>query len=458
MLYATTRDFRTFSEPRIWQDRGESRIDSTVIKENGTYYRFTKDEGGGGTGCSDIIQEKAASLTAVDLPANPAWTFMKGCIGREAGTSAVEGPSVFKANPGDTSGSKYYLFVDEYGGRGYIPLGTDDLENPSWRVPANYSLPASPRHGTVIPVTQAELDRLRVGVETPAPVEADENGLVAQYPLTGDAKDTSGHGYDGTVSGDASFTDGALTLGGTNGHVKLPDNMMTGLDAITVSTRMWVDPSQPTPYFLWGLGNTASDGTGKGYLFATGNNQYRASIASGNWTTEQTAASSSALPRGAWKTLTYTLAGGTATLYLDGRQVAQKTGVTVTPGDIGGGLTKANYIGRSVYSGDRYLKGKVRDFRIYDRALSATEVRGARRRPDRDPQRGAGLPEGAGDHRRRDQHGHAAGGARHRRDRARPDVRRQGRFVGRRRRGRGLQHPADRHGHRRRRGRPGPGR
>ena len=63
MLYATTRDFVTFSEPKIWQDRGESRIDSTVIREDGTYYRFTKDEGGGGTGCSDIIQEKSDSLT-----------------------------------------------------------------------------------------------------------------------------------------------------------------------------------------------------------------------------------------------------------------------------------------------------------------------------------------------------------------------------------------------------------
>lgn len=167
MLYATTRDFRTFSAPAIWQDRGESRIDSTVIKENGAYYRFTKDEGGGGTGCSDIIQEKSASLTAVDLPGQPAWAMQDSCIGRDAGTSAVEGPTVFKSNPGDTSGSKYNLFVDEYGGRGYIPLGTNDLEAPNWQVPATYSLPASPRHGTVLPVTQAELDRLRNGLVLP---------------------------------------------------------------------------------------------------------------------------------------------------------------------------------------------------------------------------------------------------------------------------------------------------
>ena len=381
MLYATTRDFVTFSEPKIWQDRGESRIDSTVIKENGTYYRFTKDEGGGGTGCSDIIQEKSDSLTAVDLPGNPSWQFMTGCIGKLAGTSAVEGPTVFKANPGDTSGSPYYLFVDEYGGRGYIPLGTNDLEQPNWQVAPTYSLPASPRHGTVIPVTGPELAKLREGIvipEPPTPVVADENGLVAHYPLdetTGTvAEDTTGHGYDGTVSGDATWADGALSLGGTNGHVKLPDNMMAGLDAITVSTKVWVDPAQATPYFIWGLGNTDGGGTGNGYLFTTGN-AYRSSIATGNWTTEQTVTSGANLTRGTWKTLTYTLANQTATLYLDGVKVGEKTGVTIKPGDIGAGATKANYLGRSDYTNDRYLKGKVRDFRIYNRALSVAEVR-----------------------------------------------------------------------------------
>lgn len=381
MLYATTRDFVTFSEARIWQDRGESRIDSTVIRENGTYYRFTKDEGGGGTGCSDIIQEKSPTLTAVDLPGDPAWEYMDGCIGRDAGTSAVEGPTVFEANPGDTSGSPYYLFVDEYGGRGYIPLGTDDLEHPDWQVPADYDLPASPRHGTVIPVTAAELAALREGVvvpEEPTPVVADENGLVAYYALDETAgtvaEDGTGHGYDGVVSGDATWADGALNLGGTNGHVRLPDDMMAGLDAITVSTEVWLDPAQATPYFIWGLGNTDGGGTGNGYLFTTGND-YRSSIATGNWSTEQTVASGSALPRGAWKTLTYTLQDGTATLYLDGVEVGEKTGVTIEPGDIGDGRTTANYLGRSVYTADRYLKGKLRDFRIYNRALSADEVR-----------------------------------------------------------------------------------
>ncbi len=73
--------------------------------------------------------------------------------------------------------------------------------------------------------------------------------------------------------------------------------------------------------------------------------------------------------------MTYTLKDGTATIYLDGVKVGEKTGVTIVPGDIGGGRTTANYIGQSVYNADKYLKGKVRDFRIYNRALSATEVK-----------------------------------------------------------------------------------
>jgi hypothetical protein len=105
MLFATTRDFVTFSSTSVWQDAGMSRIDSTVIQEGSTFYRFTKDEGASGTGCSDIIQEKSNSLRAT----LSSWTRVTACIGKNAGTSAVEGPTVLKANPGDINGQKFYL-------------------------------------------------------------------------------------------------------------------------------------------------------------------------------------------------------------------------------------------------------------------------------------------------------------------------------------------------------------
>jgi len=155
MLYATTQDFKTFSEPEIWQDAGTARIDSTVLKEGDQYYRFTKDEGGV-TGCTDIIQESSPSL----LAQLSGWQTVASCIGKNAGASAVEGPTAFKSNPGDVNGEKFYLFVDEYTGRGYIPLETADISKPNWQLSKSYKLPSSPRHGTVLPITAAQLDTI----------------------------------------------------------------------------------------------------------------------------------------------------------------------------------------------------------------------------------------------------------------------------------------------------------
>ncbi|KAH7033635.1 glycoside hydrolase family 43 protein-like protein [Microdochium trichocladiopsis] len=186
MLYATTPDFVTFSAPQIWQDAGTSRIDSTVIKVDGVYHRFTKDEGAGGTGCTDIIQERSTSLTA----SLASWTIEDTCIGRDAGTSAVEGPTVFRANPNDANGQTFYLFVDEYGGRGYIPLATSDISNPNWKVPASYSLPTSPRHGSVVPITAAELAVLRAGKATAA---VDEKREVAKDSSSSTTTTTTTH-------------------------------------------------------------------------------------------------------------------------------------------------------------------------------------------------------------------------------------------------------------------------
>ncbi|MBB5897848.1 family 43 glycosylhydrolase [Kutzneria kofuensis] len=375
MMYATTRDFVTFSAPKVWIDPGYSVIDSTVIQNNGTYYRFTKDERNNTSSspCSKyILEQKATDLL------DPDYDFVAECIGKATATSpglsAGEGPTGFKSN----TENKWYLFIDEYGGRGYVPFETTDLDSGKWTMSTGAHLPASPRHGTVLPVTQAELNRLTA---PPAPVEADRNGLVAHWPL--DAKsgqvaaDTTGHGYDAALAGDVSWTDGALSFGGTNGHVQLPNNLLTGASAATVSADVLVDPKQQTPYFLYDFGNTAPSGVGNGYLFATGgtaDSGLRGAIATGNWTTEQQAASSGGLPRGVWKNVALTVGNGVEVLYLDGVEVGRNTNATIKPSDIGGGVTAANYLGRSAYAADNYFTGKMKDVRLYDRALSGDEV------------------------------------------------------------------------------------
>ncbi|MGI5213998.1 immunoglobulin-like domain-containing protein [Plantactinospora sp. CA-290183] len=152
MMYATTRDFVTFTEPRVWIDPGYSVIDSTVIRHDGTYYRFTKDERNNtsSTPCSKfIIAERSADIL------DPSYDFVADCIGKGS-ISRGEGPTVFKSNTEE----KWYLFIDEFGGRGYVPFESTDLASGLWRMSTDYTLPPRPRHGTVLPVTSAEYDRL----------------------------------------------------------------------------------------------------------------------------------------------------------------------------------------------------------------------------------------------------------------------------------------------------------
>lgn len=216
-----------------------------------------------------------------------------------------------------------------------------------------------------------------------APATADAatptTGLVVSYPLDETsgtvARDASGNGRDATYVGGPALTgSNGARLDGTDDYVSVPNDILAGLTSITVSTDVLVRPEQSGNYFVWGLGNT-TDWYGNGYLFATGN-PARAGIASGNWTTEQETRGSANLERGVWKTLTYSLDAGskTARLYLDGVQVAENTNTTTTPGAIGGGKTSANYLGRSNYTPDRRLAGSLRDFRVYDHALTADEV------------------------------------------------------------------------------------
>ncbi|SIM54777.1 family 43 glycosylhydrolase [Micromonospora cremea] len=370
MLYATTRDFRTFSEPNVWVDPGYSVIDSTVVKHNGTYYRFTKDERNNtsSTPCSKfVLEEKSTQLRSTN------WDFVKDCIGKATDTSAGinqgEGPTIFKSNTED----KWYVFIDEFGGRGYVPFETTDLDGGQFTMSTGYDLPTHPRHGTVLPVSKAELERLRQG---PPPVPATKKGVIADYRLAGGTGttvvDSSGNGRDATIRGGVTRGSDAMTFGGTDGYVDLPDNLLTGLTNVSVSAQVWVDPAQSTPNFIWGLGNT-TDGAGNGYLFTTGNS-YRTAIASGNWTTEQNTDAGRDLGRGGWHTITYTLSGGVARLYDNGVEVAKNSGVTTKPGDLGGGITTANYLGRSLYTGDNNFKGRMRSFTLWNRGLSANDV------------------------------------------------------------------------------------
>lgn len=150
MMYSKTRDFYTFTEPKVYLDYGYSIIDTTMIEHDGKVYRFTKDERDNGVTApfgKMIFQEMGDSIL------DPTFKMINQGVGN---MKWVEGPTIFKSNTEE----KWYLFVDEFGGRGYIPFETTNLASGEWTLSSNYNLPASPRHGTVIPITQSEYDAL----------------------------------------------------------------------------------------------------------------------------------------------------------------------------------------------------------------------------------------------------------------------------------------------------------
>jgi len=184
MMYATTDDFETFSEPQVWIDvdrrgqAGAGSIDVTVAQHEGDYYRVYKDENS-----MTLRQERSSDLLATVEGSYPGTTGAADEwveLGTEIGSGQPngyggtfthsEGPSLFRANEGDVNGYEYYLFADQpnyHGGPNhYVPMATGDITDASsWSVIGD-EMPESqfpqnadggmPRHGTIVPVTREQ--------------------------------------------------------------------------------------------------------------------------------------------------------------------------------------------------------------------------------------------------------------------------------------------------------------
>jgi len=159
IMYATTRDFREFSEPRVWIDRGWSTIDATLIESEGLYYRFVKDErarDGQAPSGKSVFSETAGSLTAAK------WKPLAEGIGLGL-ISRGEGPLVYKSNTEE----KWFLWIDEFTPeRRYVPFETTNLASGQWTPSEDFRLPPDPCHGVVLPVTAEEYDRLSTAWRT----------------------------------------------------------------------------------------------------------------------------------------------------------------------------------------------------------------------------------------------------------------------------------------------------
>ena len=146
IYYSETRDFVNFTEPQIYVEKDNDVIDSTIVKENGTYYRFSKDET-----TKKVILEKSSELRG---------TYEK--VDAFNVDIECEGPTCFKRADG-----KWELLVDGLGSNsGYKAYVSDNIASGIFTQDTSFSTPYEFRHGTVIPISAEERDAIKAAYNT----------------------------------------------------------------------------------------------------------------------------------------------------------------------------------------------------------------------------------------------------------------------------------------------------
>ena len=211
---------------------------------------------------------------------------------------------------------------------------------------------------------------------------SEANGLVAYYPFDGDANDASGNGNDGVVNGASLCEDRCgepnrvYCFDGMDNYVDMgtpSDLRITG--ALTVATWFFAEPEallsdtlivsrsgrDVNHHWCWKLG----------LLYSVP----WASI-SGNGYSEVSATGPDAVSSTAWHHLAMTYQPNEfIKVYLDGDLVGEE--ITSIPGSINDPDVVSVYVGAFWWEGGppgHPFPGKIDEVRIYNRALSASEI------------------------------------------------------------------------------------
>ncbi len=139
-------------EPTYLFDNGRATIDGDIVWNEATqlYHLFYKSESGRG-----IFQATAKQLTAEKgKPLGSQWTKIPGNV--EQTNEAVEGVGVCKS----LDGKSWIVMYDCYNNGHYQFCKSPDLKTFELIQDTKTGGKFTPRHGTIIPITQAEKDRL----------------------------------------------------------------------------------------------------------------------------------------------------------------------------------------------------------------------------------------------------------------------------------------------------------
>ncbi len=175
----------------------------------------------------------------------------------------------------------------------------------------------------------------------------------------------------GTVFGSPAYVPGvngqAMNFDAVGNYVTLPAGILNVGD-ITIATWVYWNGGSGVWQRVFDFGNNTTQ-----YFFlspSSPSGKLRFAITTGSYQNEQ-ALETAAMPSNQWTHVAVTLQGGTTgKLYVNGSLVASNS-ITLRPSTIN---PTVNYLGKSQWPGDALLNGRLDDFQIYNRALSAFEI------------------------------------------------------------------------------------
>lgn len=196
-----------------------------------------------------------------------------------------------------------------------------------------------------------------------------KKALIAQWQFDDSLNDNTenrmGLVFNGTPIYTAIHQSGekALMLNTSNHYARLPYDI-ANMNEMTICC--WVRLREKTAWQrIFDFGNGTEQ-----YMFFTPNNGNEARFVMKNGGDEEIL-STTPLALNTWVHVAISIGQEAITIYVNGKEMAHSTSMTLRPDDI---CPTLNYIGRSQFKADPTLKGYIDDFRVYNYALDAEEV------------------------------------------------------------------------------------
>jgi len=214
------------------------------------------------------------------------------------------------------------------------------------------------------------IDDIRVGVTAV--------GLVARYELNGDLLDSSGNGHDGAFGGDpnlpAKFVTGPTGFGqgllfdGTGGHQNVECGTWNPSGATgQLTVALWAKWDGASDQWQ-GLMGKRDGWTAEDTMWHLEVNRDAGTIGFARWEVYPSSGEAK-LPVGTWAHVAVTFDGTTARFYLNGAETGSGAFSFGPKKDAG------VHFGSDDPNGGNAFNGALDDVRLYDKALSADEVK-----------------------------------------------------------------------------------